>query len=95
MPEDRIARLSQRFKTHAGGRKPTGDRVRERQSLYLDAALMTRADQVHKEVSHQLYPTKVGKAAFLEALLEYGLAHLDEIKAHLRPEEGRGQPAGG
>ena len=95
MPEDRIARLSQRFKTHAGGRKPTSDRVRERQSLYLDAALMSRTDHVHKEVSHQLYPVKVGKAAFLEALLEYGLSHLDEIKEQLRSAENQGQPAEG
>ena len=84
MPEDRIARLSQRFKTHASGRKPASTRVRERQSLYLDAELMNRIDQIHKEVSHQLYPVKVGKATFLECLLEYGLSHLDEVKEQLR-----------
>ena len=93
MPEDRIARLSQRFKTHVGGRKPTSTRVRERQSLYLDAELMTRIDQVHREVSHQLYPVKVGKAAFLEALLEFGLSHLEEVKEQLRSPEKQGGAA--
>ena len=93
MSEDRIARLSQRFNTHRGGRKPTSTRVRERQSLYLDAELMTRIDQIHREVSHQLYPVKVGKAAFLEALLEYGLSHLDEVKDQLRSPESHDGPA--
>jgi hypothetical protein len=84
MADDRISRLSQRFRTHATGRKPTSNRVRERQSLYLDAELMGRVDQTHKEVSHQLYPVRVGKATFLEALLEYGMAHLDEVKQGLK-----------
>ncbi len=92
MPEDRIARLSQRFKTHASGRKPTSSRVRERHSLYLDAELMSRIDQVHREVSHQLYPVKVGKAAFLEALLEYGLSHLEDVKEQLRSPENQDGP---
>lgn len=83
MADDRISRLSQRFKTHAAGRKPTSKRVRERQSLYLDAELMTRVDHTHKEVAHQLYPTRVGKSTFLETLLEYGLAHLSEVKEQL------------
>jgi len=84
MADDRISRLSQRFRTHATGRKPTSNRIRERQSLYLDAELMGRVDQTHNEVGHQLYPVKVGKATFLEALLEYGLAHLDEVKQELK-----------
>src|SRR5918992_4659159 len=94
MPEDRndrIARLSQRFRTHATGRKPESKRVRERQSFYLDAELVSRLDQTHKEVSHQLYPTRVNKSTFLETLLEYGLDHLSEVKAQLRQAGGDGE----
>jgi hypothetical protein len=94
MPEDRnerISRLSQRFRTHATGRKPESKRVRERQSFYLDAELVSRLDQTHKEVSHQLYPTRVNKSTFLETLLEYGLEHLNEVKAQLKQAEGYGE----
>ena len=87
MPEDRnerIARLSQRFRTHATGRKSEGKRTRERQSFYLDAELVSRLDQTHREVSHQLYPTRVNKSTFLETLLEYGLEHLGEVKDQLK-----------
>ena len=83
MAEDRISKLSQRFHTHATGRKPSSTRTRERQSLYLDAELMGRIDQIHKQVAHELYPARVDKASFLEVLLEYGLDHLDELKRRL------------
>ena len=45
--EDRIARLSQRFKAHAGGRPKSDQKSRERQSLYLDANLMERVDKTY------------------------------------------------
>ena len=44
--EDRIARLSQRFKTHTGGRPKNDQKSRERQSLYLDANLIERVDKI-------------------------------------------------
>lgn len=83
MSEDRIGRLSQRFKTHTGGRKPETKRVRERQSFYLDGELVSRIDQIYHDVAHQVYPAKISKATFWEALLEYGLAHLDDVKDQL------------
>jgi hypothetical protein len=79
----RISRLSQRFDKSATASKPASPRARERQSLYLDAELMKRIDQVHRDVAHQLYPKRVTKSTFLETLLEYGLAHLDEVKGQL------------
>lgn len=81
----RISRLSQRFDKPAAPRKSESQRARERQSLYLDAELMKRIDLVHRDLAHQLYPQRVTKSTFLETLLEYSLAHLDEVKDQLTP----------
>ncbi len=83
MPDDRIAKLSERFSRHQVGRKPTTGRTRERRSLYLDGALLERLDQEHRALNHALYPKSVNKAVFLETLIEYGLAHLDDLKLAL------------
>jgi hypothetical protein len=80
---DRIAKLSQRFKTHATGRPKRTQKNRERQSLYLDADLTTRIDQTYKDIAHQMYPKTLSKSTFLETLLEYGLEHLDVITSRL------------
>jgi len=81
--EDRIARLSQRFKSHAGGRPKSDRKIRERQSLYLDSNLMERVDKTYKDIHHQLYPKPVSKSAFLEEILEYGLENIKTIKSRL------------
>ena len=83
MTDDRIAKLSERFSRHQVGRKPTATRNRERRSLYLDGALLERLDREHRALNHDLYPASVNKAVFLETLIEYGLAHLDELKTAL------------
>ena len=81
---DRIARLGQRFKTHAVGRPARSDRSRERKSFYLDVEVTKRLDDTYKEVDHDLYRQGgVSKSVFLETLLEYSLDHLEEIKALL------------
>jgi len=81
--EDRIARLSQRFKTHTGGRQKNDQKSRERQSLYLDANLIERVDKKYKEIGHQLYPNEVSKSLFLETILEYGLENMAAITSRL------------
>jgi hypothetical protein len=81
--DDRIAKLSQRFKTHGTGRPKQSQKNRERQSLYLDADLTARIDQTYKDIAHQMYPKSLSKSAFLESLLEYGLEHLDVITSRL------------
>ena len=80
---DRIAKLSQRFKTHGTGRPKQTPKQRERQSLYLDAGLTERIDHTYKDIAHQLYPQSLSKSAFLETLLEYGLENLDTITSRL------------
>lgn len=90
--EDRIAKLSQRFKTHATGRPKRTRKNRERQSFYLDTALAERTDKTYKEISHQLYPKSIGKSVFLETALEYALENIEVIKSRLseiEDSEGR------
>jgi hypothetical protein len=88
--DDRIAKLSERFNRHQVGRKPATPRNRERRSLYLDGALLERLDKEHRALNHALYPASVNKSVFLEALLEYGLAHLDELRATFAGAAGDG-----
>ncbi len=83
MSDDRIAKLSQRFKTHAVGRRPQNTRTRERHSLYLDAELVVEANQAYRDMSHQLYPRTISKSVFWETLLRYGLDHLGDLKTAL------------
>lgn len=84
MPEeDRISRLSKRFKQHAVGRPAATARSRERHSFYLDADLVGQLDQTYRDLSHALYPRNLSKSTFLEALIQYGLNHLDELKSVL------------
>src|SRR4051794_40901425 len=81
--EDRVARLSQRFKTHMGGRPKNDQKSRERQSLYLDANLIERVDKTYKEIVHQLYQNEVSKSLFLETILKYALKNMKAIKSRL------------
>jgi hypothetical protein len=81
--EDRIARLSQRFKTHATGRPKNESKNRERQSLYLDSNLTERINTTYKDVNHHFYPKSLSKSTFLETILEFGLENIDAIKSRL------------
>lgn len=83
MADDRIGRLSQRFKTHAVGRRANPKRARERKSFYIDAELVKQLDLRYRELNHEMYPKSVSKSAFLETLLEYGLDHLEDFKGTL------------
>ncbi len=56
---------------------------RSRHTLYLDKGIVEQVDQAFKDAAHDLYPQEVEKADYLEACLEYALAHRDEIKAAL------------
>ena len=89
--EDRIAKLSQRFKTHAPGRPKSRSKNRERQSFYLDAELTGRIDRTYKDIAHELYPRPIRKSMFLETMLEHGLENMMAIKSRLaKLEEASG-----
>lgn len=47
--DERIAKLSQRFKTHRVGRPKQTQKNRERQSFYLDTELTERMDRTYKD----------------------------------------------
>ena len=81
--QDRIAKLSQRFKTHATGRPKSQSKNRERQSFYLDADLTERIDRTYKDIAHELYPRAISKSIFLETMLEHGLENILAIKSRL------------
>lgn len=86
----RIAKLSERFKPHAG--RPTrAPKQRQRRSFYLDIEIAERLDRDYKEFNHQAYPRTVTKSEFMEAVLEYGLNHLPGVKALLEEPSETGQ----
>jgi hypothetical protein len=90
--EERLKALTSRFSTSPAAEskpeaKPKKSVERSRHSLYLDKALVARADQAYKDIAHQLYPAEVNKSDFLEACLDYALSHLDDIKATLTPHD--------
>lgn len=87
MTDDRITRLSQRFTNHTVTRLPARIRSRERHSFYVDGALVERLATTYREVNHDLHPQSITKSDFLEALMDYGLAHLPAIIARLTPEQ--------
>lgn len=98
MAEERKRILAERFSkrekseehaTHQGKVKSKAV-DRRRHSLYLDQVLVSRVDQVYKDVAHELYPIEIDKADFIEALLTYGLEHVDQIKLMLVPQQEKG-----
>ncbi len=84
MSEDSISQLRKRFSRHTTGvRPPETSYSWERKSFYLDAELVGRIDQAFRAVNHDLYPKHVSKSTFLEAIMEQGLANLDDLKTTL------------
>lgn len=81
MREDRIAKLSQRFKRHAIGRQPRTTRARIHRSFYLDGDVVERLDSTYKEVNHSLHPQSVSKSVFLETVIAYALDHLADVQS--------------
>jgi len=73
--EDRIADVARR--------KSTGLRTRDRRSFYLDSDLTDQLDKQYKALEHELYPRELTKSEFLEALFEYSLDHIEDIKARV------------
>ncbi len=86
---DRIAALSSRFSTSTEDVAPEESRTapmprtRGRHTFYVDSALVGQLDQAYRETAHALYPVQVNKSDFLEALISYGLDHMEEIKGKL------------
>jgi hypothetical protein len=85
--QKRIETLGKRFSEDALAPKPKRAAVnnnRKRHSVYIDAILMNRIDDIFKVVQHEVYPIAVTKSLFLEKLLENGLQNLEDVKTALR-----------
>ena len=76
----RIQKLSERFKPQAI-RRQSATRERQRRSFYLDVEIVERIDKEHKALNHEAYPQTISKSVFMEAVLEYGMNNLREVKA--------------
>jgi hypothetical protein len=83
MNEDRISQLSKRFRNHNAGKSVISTRARERRSFYLDTDLVSRLDEVYRQINHELYPKHISKSSFLETLMQHGLEHLADLKKAL------------
>ena len=92
MAEDRIDRLSERFRRHEKPPTPPKKRNRGRRSFYVDLTLVERLDETYLALRHQLYPQDVSKSEFLEALLEFGLENLDNISRIIVASDGEESP---
>jgi hypothetical protein len=82
--QKRIEALGKRFSEDALAPKQqqaSANNNRKRHSVYIDADLMKRVDDIFKVVQHEVYPAEVTKSLFLEKLLENGLEHLETVKA--------------
>ena len=88
MSDDRINRLSERFRRHEAPPPPRKKTRRGRRSFYVDLDLVQRLDETFLAVRHELYPQDVSKSEFLEALLEHGLQSIDSISDRLRHDSG-------
>lgn len=87
--QKRIEALGQRFSQDATPVKPqpvaSANNNRKRHSIYIDADLMKRIDDLFRQIEHEVYPIAITKSLFLEKLLEKGIAELEAVKALLKP----------
>lgn len=81
----RIQKLSERFKPQAN-RRQSATRERQRRSFYLDIEIVERLDKEHKALNHEVYPQTISKSVFMEAVLEYGMNNLSEVKALIQEQ---------
>jgi|SRR6266446_851739 len=85
-----LSRLSQRHLNRPGattGKERTPPPLvhksnkpdRARQSLHFANQSMKDMDEAYRKAEHDSYPAKLNKANFIEALIAYGIAHMDDV----------------
>ncbi len=74
--------LAERFKRRAG-RRSAQEKNRVKTSIFIDGDVLERANKAWKDYNHAHYPKETLKALYLEELIEYGLAHIEEVEASL------------
>lgn len=57
---------------------------RVKYSMWLSEGIIGKIDLAYRQLYTKLFPNKVTKGAYMEAVFEIGLKHDDEIEALLR-----------
>ncbi len=82
---DRVEQLRKRFHSPKGAGRPADQGVeRVKYSMWLTEGIIARIDLTYRQLYTKLFPNKVTKGAYMEAVFEIGLNHEEEIEALLR-----------
>jgi hypothetical protein len=57
---------------------------RRRMSLYFNRTVLEAVSNHFAKMQYELFPIKLDKAAYWEALIEYALAHQEEVKQEIK-----------
>jgi len=82
---DRVEQLRRRF--HApkvAGRPPDQGVERVKYSMWLSEGIIGKIDLAYRQLYTKLFPNKVTKGAYMEAVFEIGLRHEDEVEGFPR-----------
>ncbi len=82
---DRVEQLRKRFHSPKGAGRPADQGVgRVKYSMWLSESIIARIDLTYRQLYTKLFPNKVTKGAYMEAVFEIGLNHEEEVEALLR-----------
>ncbi len=82
---DRVEQLRKRFHTPKGAGRPADQGVgRVKYSMWLSETIIGRIDFTYRQLYTKLFPNKVTKGAYMEAVFEIGLMQEGEVEALLR-----------
>ncbi len=83
--DDRVEQLRRRFHTPKSAGRPADQGVgRVKYSMWLSETIIGGIDLTYRQVYTKLFPNKVTKGAYMEAVFEVGLTHEEEVEALLR-----------
>ena len=82
---DRVEQLRKRFHSPRGAGRPADQGIgRVKYSMWLSKGIIGKIDLTHRQIHTKLFPNKVTKGAYMEAVFEIGLNHEEEVEALLR-----------
>ncbi len=82
---DRVEQLRKRFHTpKVAGRPPDMGVERVKYSMWLSEGIIGKIDLAYRQLYTKLFPNKVTKGAYMEAVFEIGLKYDEEVEALLR-----------
>jgi hypothetical protein len=82
---DRVEQLRRRFHAPKVAGRPADQGVeRVKYSMWLSEGIIAKIDFAYRQLYTKLFPNKVTKGAYMEAVFEIGLKHEAEVEAFLR-----------